>query len=272
MIRVDPALRPRTFGAILDAAFESLRRDLALLASISLLINAPLAAVVLLLLFGGPLLGAPLARALLLPLAAIGAALVLLRPVAQAAIAAAVAERLEEGGEPALPRAYGRALRAALPVIFANVAFWMAAAIGGIFYVAPGLIASGALVLAPPAAALEQKGPFEALGRSYRLLRTHLGRGIGLGLMTLVIYGLLAANLFGGTAAALAALRALLGLRTAYWEAVLSLGNGLYVVAGLLAIYLAVEPYKACLVYHLHLDARVRFEAVDLLRAADRVA
>jgi hypothetical protein len=271
MMRVEPRLRPRTFGGLLDAAFESLRYDLAPLVGISLVVNAPLAAAVLLLLFGVTLLGASFAPAVL-PLAAVAAALFMLRPLAQAAVTAALEERTESGRAPSIRGAYARAAKAGLAVVFADAASFALAAIAGILYVVPGLIVSGWLALAVPAAVLERTGPFESLARSTELLKGRVTRGIEAVVFVLVAAAILALDAHGGITAGLAAARLFLGVDTAYWEAFLSAGNSLYVVALLLLVYLAVEPYRACLFYHLHLDGRVRYEAVDLLRELDRVA
>lgn len=270
MMRVEPRLRPRTFGGILDAAFESLRYDLATLLGISLLVNAPLAVAVLLLLFGATLLGGAFAAALL-PLAVLAALFFLLRPLAHAAVIAALEERTEHGRPPAIGRAYARAGRAALAVVFADMATCALAALTGIFYLLPGVLIAGWFILAVPAAAIEGKGPFEALGRSTKLLKGRLGRGVGAVAFLVVVAGIMTANVLGAVSGGLAVGRELFGLETAYWETFLTVQNGLYVAVVLVAVYLALEPYRACLVYHLHLDSRVRYEASDLIRELDRV-
>jgi hypothetical protein len=271
MIRLETHLRPRAFGEVLDLALESLRRDLPVVAGASLLVNAPLAAGALFLLYGVTVLGRTTVP-FILPLAAALAALVLARSVAQGAVAIAVSIRVEEGREPRLGEALARAARRALPTIFAGLAFWFVAMVGGVLYVIPGLIFSGWCALGVPAAALEGKGPFEAVGRSLKLLKGHATRAMGLTLFTLALYGLLAADAFLGIQGGLAAAEKLFGIDTAYWRNVLTPANGLFASAVLLSIYVVVEPWKACALYHLHLDTRVRYEALDLRRAVERLA
>jgi hypothetical protein len=135
----------------------------------------------------------------------------------------------------------------------------------------PGFVAGGWVVLGVPAAALEAKGPFESLGRSIRLLKGHAARGFWLLVFSLGLHAMLAANVFAVVWGALLAGRHFLGLQTAYYEAVLSPANGIFATVVLLAVYVAVEPWKACAIYHLHLDQRVRFEALDLRGAVDRL-
>jgi hypothetical protein len=271
MIRVESALRPRGFGEICDAAVETLRRDLAVHATASLLVNAPLAAASLGLLWGVTALGKSRAG-WILPLAAAAAALTLLRPLAQGAVALAARERVERGRAPSVALAWRGALRNGLALSFAGVAFWFAALAGGLVYVLPGLLFGGWCALAVPAAALEESGAFSSVFRSVKLLKGHAGRAIALLVFTLVAYGVLVVNAFAAVQGLLLAGRVLLGLRTAYWEAVLSPDNGLFATAVVLAVYVALEPWKACAFYHLHLDARIRYEALDLRQTVERLA
>jgi hypothetical protein len=270
VIHLEQSLRPRGRAEILDVALESLRRDLALIATASLLLNAPLAIAVLTLIYGVTSLG-PSRFRLVLPLSALAAALTLARPLAHGAVARLLAARLEEGRTPSLREAYGAAFRGSLAALFSGLVFWILALGGGVIYVIPGLFFGGWCVLGPVVAALEKKGPFEALSRAGRLLKGHGSRGAGFLTFLLVVYGLLTVNAFAGVQGILFAARALLGLETAYYEAVLSPENGIFATAVVFAIYLAVEPWKSCALYHFYLDARIRNEALDLRGAADRI-
>ncbi len=270
MIRLETTLRPRAFGEILDVALESLRQDLPVIATASLLVNAPLAATIMALLYGVTVLGRATAG-YVLPLSALAAALVLARPLAQAAIAIALRTRIEAGRAPTLREACGGALRRGLSIAFAGFMFWFALLFGGLLYVIPGLFFAAWCALGVPAAALEGKGPFESLARSGRLLKGHTGRSMGLLIVFGAIYVMLAANAFAAIQGVLYLGRVLLGLRTAYYDAVLTIENGLFATAVLLAVYIVVEPWKACAIYHLHLDARVRYEALDLVGAVERL-
>jgi hypothetical protein len=270
VIRVEETLRPRGVPEILDVALESLRRDAGPILAASLLVNAPLAASLLALFHGLSLAVSPATAADLLgPLALLAALLLLARPLAQGTVAALLADRIERGRDPALGPALLTTVRRAIPVVFASVVFWGAALLGGVLYVVPGLLLSATITLAVPAAAVEGRSPFEAIRRSARLLRGHLGRAVGFNAVTLLLYLFAAANAFFAVQGVLLGGRYLLGLRTAYLEAVLVPTNALYASAILLAVHLAIDPWRACALYHLHLDCRVRHEALDLVRAAD---
>lgn len=270
MIRVETALRPRGIPEILDVALESLRRDPGPIVAASLLVNAPLAAALLALLNALSLPVPPAtAAALIGPLALVAAGLILARPIAQGTIANLLADRVERGRDPALGPALATALRRGLATVFASVVFWAAALLGGVLYVVPGLLLSAMITLAVPAAAVEGRTPFESVRRSARLLRGALGRAAGFNAVTVLVYVFAAANAFFAVKGLLLGGRYLLGLRTAWLEALLVPSNGLFVTAILLAVHLALDPWRSCALYHLHLDCRVRHEALDLVRAAE---
>jgi len=270
VIRIESALRPRSFGEICDAALETLRRDLAVHATATLLVSAPLAATIMGLVWAVKALGGKQGL-VVLPLAALAAALTLLRPVALGAVAVAARERVERGRAPRLSTALGTALRSGLSLAFAGIAFWVVALMAGVLYVLPGLLFGGWCSLGVTSAALEGTGPVESMLRSVRLLKGHAGRAIALLIFSSALYAILGANAFAAVQAALMLGSTFLGIETAYWQAVLTPGNGLFATFVMLVVHAAIEPWKACAFYHLHLDARIRHEALDLRRAIERL-
>ena len=124
------------------------------------------------------------------------------------------------------------------------------------------------LVLAAAASAVELKGPFKAMGRSWSLTRGHWWRTLGIILLVAVIVGIIASiittplSMIGGVFAPLDPTTSMEEMMdsTRWWTllsvAVSSLVNALALV------------YSSCLIALLYIDYRIRHESFDLDLAA----
>lgn len=304
-VRRDLAIRPLGVGGMIDRAVALTLRHFRPLFLAMLLIQAP--AFLLLRLTSErtgellPLLADPEALArraagLTLPLAAVGAALLLLQFVATAAATAIVAPSLAPGARapPGLASARATGVAALLqlaallaaPLLGAAPGLWLASRAGSVTTAVIGLggAAAGALALflvallrtalAPSAAAVEGRGGLAALGRSSRLMAPRPGQpfldrpGVRASLLLLTTF-LLALAVNG-----LASLPRLLAARAA-GAGVLALLPGGLPPALELALTLfeacasaALQPFSLTAVAVFYFERRARAEGLDLERWA----
>jgi hypothetical protein len=135
--------------------------------------------------------------------------------------------------------------------------------IGGLLALAAYLCAIAMLFAVLPAIIVEDKGPIEAIGRSFDLARGALGRIVGLMVVTILITYLpvMAVLLVTGGFANLADPNALPDAGQFVTQQILGLGAGVL-----------TTPFMVAVIVLLYFDRRVRTEALDVRMAADRLA
>lgn len=142
------------------------------------------------------------------------------------------------------------------------------AGMGVVFVMVAAVAAAAAYVLVIallfavlPAIVVEDKGPLQAIGRSFDLARGALGRVVGLMLVTLIIVYLpiIAVLWLTGGFADMANPQA----ATGQFGTQQLLGTGVGVLT---------TPFMAAVIVLLYFDRRVRTEALDVQMAADRLA
>jgi hypothetical protein len=292
-----PALRPLSFGEILDGAFTLYRRNFVTFAVTALL---PMAAMMIaMLVLGGGFVAAMTSTD---PAAMIGAAFGGLLVIVLIAVAAMLvmwggltheASQSYTGQPTSLGDGLRAGLRSALPLLAAFVVAGIAGVVavmamgfvGGILMALLGSMGGaagtlggflmfalifaaylgiiGLLFAVAPAVVVERAGPLEALERSFTLARGALGRVIGLMLVTLVItYLPMAAVLAvtGGFAQLVNPQAAPTGAEF-ITQQVLSMGVGIL-----------TTPFMTAVIVLLYFDRRVRTEALDVQMMTDSLA
>lgn len=289
-----PRLRPLGFGEILDDAFTLYRRNFTTFFATALVCVIP--ATLISRAFEGAMISPQLATP------AEAAALLLLVPVTMllwsvlwGALTQETAEAYE-GGQPALKRAYGRALRA-LPAIVAAwilmallgtvlmivvgivaaIAVIPAAALGGddggaVFGAAVGLLAVGVMLLALtslfalfPVIVIERLGPWSGMKRSHMLAKGGRLRIAGIVLVTFLIVllptiGLMAAAGMGAAMWDITAAATLSPIQRFVQQFVTILASAL------------TTPFMVGCFTLLYFDRRVRVEGYDLEAATEALA
>lgn len=288
-------LRPRTFGEILDGAFQIFRRHFITLGVTTLLPSAISAVATI------GLLGAS-ARGELSAAAAIGMGLAWLVIVpATIVVWGALAWQTSEawmGGDVAVSDGYRAGLRSFWRLvgggIVGYVLLWVGmmvvlvpigivaaigvplmaaggdaagAVVGGVMMVGvfvamvlAGVLGGGALVYMLPAIVVEGLGPFRAVSRSWELARGALLRGGGLVMVAMLIAFL-----------PMVAVMLLTGQFTGMFDpsaAPPSLGALVVQQLGMLAVGAFTTPFLVAAITVLYYDRRVRAEAFDVHRAA----
>lgn len=291
-----PYLRPLGFGEILDGAFTLYRRNLVPFLVTALVPTLAMVALFALVGFGGlAALANPDPAALVgvmgsLMLVAVGSGLVymvmwtaLTRQASQGYLGQPVSagDGLRTGFAKLLP-----VLGAAIVTFIALVVAYFAVALVGAFFVGIGAALGGvALVLFAliagvagvgaylcvmamlfavfPAIIVENKGPLEAISRSFDLARGALGRVVGLMLVTLVIVYLpvIAIMWLTGGFAAVTNPDAVPSMGQFAAQQLLGWGAGVL-----------TTPFMASVIVLLYFDRRVRTEALDVQMMTERLA
>lgn len=292
-----PALRPLSFGEILDGAFTLYRRNFVTFAVTALLPTA--AMIIAMLVLGGGYMAAMTSGD---PGAMVGAAfgglllIVLVAAVAMLVMWGGLTHEASQSytGQPtSLGDGLRAGLRSALPLLGAMIVAGIAAVVavmavgfvGGILMALLGsmggaaaalgaflmfvLIAAaylgviGLLFAVGPAVIVERAGPLEALERSVTLARGALGRVIGLMLVTILI-----------TYLPMMAVLAVTGgfAQFANPEAVPS--GGQFITQQLLSMGVGIltTPFMVAVIVLLYFDRRVRTEALDVQMMTDSLA
>jgi hypothetical protein len=292
-----PALRPLSFGEILDGAFTLYRRNFVTFAVTALLPTAAMMIAMLVLGGGymaamtsgdpGAMMGAAFGGILVIGVIAVAAMLVMWGGLTHEA------SQSYTGHPISLGDGLRAGLRSALPLLGAMVVAVVAAVVavmaivflGGILIAILGSMGGAAAVLGSvlmavliaaaylgvigllfavaPAVIVERAGPLEALERSVTLARGALGRVVGLMLVTLVItylpmMGVLAVT---GGFAQLANPQAVPSGTQFITQQVLSMGVGIL-----------TTPFMAAVIVLLYFDRRVRTEALDVQMMTDSLA
>jgi hypothetical protein len=154
-----------------------------------------------------------------------------------------------------------------LPAVF--VATFVALVLmtcGFFLFIIPGLILAAMFFAIVPAIVIEQRDPFEALGRSRRLSKGARLRILGVIMLASLIAGLpiIAFSMIAGVAAAGVAADAQTATLSLQWQAL--------VQAVSLVLSALTTPYSVAAVTLLYVDRRARTEAPDLEEAAARLS
>lgn len=292
-----PALRPLSFGEILDGAFTLYRRNFVMFAVTALL---PTAAIMIafLVLGGGyvaamtsgdpsAMLGAAFGGLMLVGVIATAAVLVMWGGLTHEAAQAytgqptSVGDGMRAGARSALPLLGSMILAGIGLVVIVFVLGFVSAILIPVFAAmgsAVAVLGSLLVVLAVmagylcfiallfavvPAIVVERAGPLEALERSVTLARGALGRVIGLMLVTILITYLpiLAVMAVTGGFAQMANPEALPTASQFITQQVLSMGVGIL-----------TTPFMAAVIVLLYFDRRVRTEALDVQMMTDSLA
>lgn len=146
----------------------------------------------------------------------------------------------------------------------------LAVGVGTLFFLVPGIVAGVLWSLAATAVLAEERSPFDAMGRSYALVRRHFWRVFGaLSGMVLLVMAL---QSIVTTPAQLVNVAGLLRDPEAFFRpstSILAVG-----LQGLLSAVAAVvvAPVSALIVAGIFVDLRLRWEGEDLAAAVDALA
>lgn len=292
-----PALRPLSFGEILDGAFTLYRRNFVTFAVTALLPTA--AMIIAMLVLGGGFLAAMASGD---PTAMMGAAFGALMVVGLIVMLAALvmwggltheASQSYTGQPISLADGLRAGLRSALPLLGAFVVGGIAAmvgvlvlafvggilmavlapmggaaaALGGVlmfvFIFGAYLAVFGLLFAVAPAVIVERAGPLEALERSFTLARGALLRVIGLLVVTLVI-----------TYLPMAAVLAVTGGFAQFTNPGAMPSGTQFITQQVLSMGVGVltTPFMVAVIVLLYFDRRVRTEALDVQMMTDSLA
>jgi hypothetical protein len=283
-----PNLRPLSFGEILDAAFTLYRRNFVRFFGTSLACGAALLVVavvvggsgaVVVSLFGGvmALLGGVLVGAAVAGTAmAMWGALTWQAARAYEGRKASIGDALEASVESAMSLVgvglAGLALLvvAVLPGVMVGVALARmmlpvpAVVLIGAWSIAATVVVFSMLFAALPAVVLEERGPMQAVARSFQLTRGALGQVAGVLVVTLLITALPGM----GVQALTGGFQGLLNPAAAAAQ-----GQGSLVETLLgWVLNLLTAPFLASVCVVLYYDRRVRAEALDVQAITDRLA
>jgi hypothetical protein len=252
-------IRPRTTGEILDDAWRLALADAPLLLALSGLFLAPAILVLLLLLTKAPpgnqLPGfvLPTLLALFWPLTGIGSG------ACQVAF-----RRRAEGEVVTLHGCLGEALRRGLDHTTLRAVVLVFGLLGSLFLLLPGLGLWIAAATAHPILAAGKVRWLPALGAACLESQRQPAKSAGVVLSRLMLLLLAALNLHGFLQVGLWIGDHLAGLDLALADLVLELNNPVYDLCLVLLAWLLLAPYAEASNYLLHVDARARYEGLDL--------
>lgn len=267
------ALRPLSFGELLDTAIGLYRRSFATVVAVSAIFTIPLGVITRLWAVGQAdnLAGLENAAtdeqvaAALLPFlgafASIGLVAMLLNAVVQGATTVVYAGAYS-GHRVAAGPAVRVGLRKALLIILLSIAVWVPAGIGLLLCILPGLALATIWYVAQPVLVIENRGVFRSMGRSSGLVTGQFWRTMGILLMALFLGTVfnvvlsLPLELFGGAVGLLAGT-----------DAASVVANG--AIAGVLSAITA--PFTAAFAVATYFDLRVRKEGFDLVQLIDEL-
>jgi hypothetical protein len=259
LVRSPGIIRPRSAGEILDDAWRMVLGDAPLLLALSALFNVPAAVAVLVVLTQARpeslvwRLLLPAAAACLLPLTGLGSG------ACQEAF-----RRRAEGKPVGLGGCLGGALGRWLDHVTARALVLAGIVLGLLLLIMPGLaVWAGACAVHPILAAGEAR-LFGALEGSAREAPRHAGKALAVTLCRLPLLLLATVNLLALAEVWLWVAGNLGGLDTAATEVLLSPSNPAWLVALLLLAWLLLSPFAEACNFLLHVDARARFEGLDL--------
>lgn len=292
-----PNFRPLGFGEILDGAFTLYRRNLLTFLVTSLVPTVAMAAMFYV--FGGAYFEAVLSGDPTALMSAMGTFFLgmFLGGLAYVVLWAALTREASQAylGQPtSVGDGMSTGLRKLVPVVLAGIVIGFAmmvvifavamvvgvigavagstgstavtVIVGLITFVGMGaayLMAIAMLFAVLPAIVIEDKGPIQAIARSFDLARGALGRIVGLMLVTILITYLpvMAVLLVTGGFANFADPEAMPSTGQFMTQQLLGLGVGVL-----------TTPFMVAVIVLLYFDRRVRTEALDVQMAADRLA
>jgi hypothetical protein len=172
------------------------------------------------------------------------------------------------GGQPVdLARALRDAARGWLPALVAGGAVSVLGVLSGFLFYVPVAVFGGVFLLALPRVVLDGEGPWPAL------TRPHAGRAgrkaLAVNFLFFVLAAALFANIYLLVHLVLALGRSFFDLDVAYLVTVLSLDNGVYVLALACLTLALLEPVRIVCAGLVHLEAKVRREGLDLAPRID---
>jgi hypothetical protein len=241
---VDYQIRAMSFGEILDVGFRIIRNHFVLLVGLQAIIVVPTRLVTDALARGEGAADPFTVLAAMLP---VFLAMLLLQPIIMAAITHAISENY-------LSRSvtFGGALRFALSIVLPLVGTWilasLAAMVGFLLLIIPGLILTLAFAVVTPVMVTEKVFGIRAMERSWELMKGHKLRALGLFIVT----GLLSAVLTAGV-----------DLVAGFLPVIGSIVAG--IVQG------AANAFGVAALVVLYFDIRCRKEAFDLEHLAQQV-
>ncbi len=259
-------IRPRTAGEILDDAWRLVLADAPPLYALCLLFWAP-AAIVLLLLLTTPT-PATFAEESLLP--ALFAVLLPLTGLASGAIQCWLRRRAE-GKVPSLFSSLAEAGRRGLDHAAVRCVVILASLLGSVFLIMPGVAVWVAAATAHTHLASGLDTWTQALGHAGRQSQRHLGKATVVALARVGMVLLAVLNVHGVIQVVLWTGDQMAGLDLAVAEIVLTLANPVYDLVLFLLAGLLLAPYAEACNYLLYVDARARFEGLDLWYRVRRV-
>ncbi|HZU37189.1 MAG TPA: DUF4129 domain-containing protein, partial [Gemmataceae bacterium] len=252
-------VRPRSTGEILDDAWRLFLARPAFLLALSAPFTVPWAAALLL------VLTQPASRnfleAMVLP--AIAAALLPLTGLGAGACQEAF-RRLAQGKTPSLAECYAGAFRHGVYHVVARAVAWGGALVAAVCVVMPGLIVWIGTGPVHAIIAGEDARWWAALTTAGRECQRYPAKALIVALIRPVVLLFAAANLHLLIQGVLWAGSTLVGIDLPHVAVLATLGNMLYDVVLLLFCWLLLVPFAEAANYLLHLDARARFEGLDL--------
>jgi hypothetical protein len=259
-------LRPLAVGEILDGAFTLYRRNFGTFFAIALIPQLPLIAMWLLLpaFLGEGMGGAGVVEAatlLALPYSLL-ATLIVWAGISYATYLA------YDFAPPSAAQALGLGVRRMFALLVAGIIVWLLVTLGFLLLIIPGLIALAMFMLIVPVIAIEDAGPFEALGRSRRISKGGRLRILGVAMLATLIAFLpvMAVSMLVGASLGVGAMLAdAEALAESGWA------GGLFQAFGNLVSALTT-PFSAAAITLLYIDRRARTEAPDLEERLERLA
>jgi hypothetical protein len=252
-------VRPRTLGEILDDAWRLYLHQPLLLLVLSGLFTVPLAIVLLLLLTEPPAETA--AGHLLLP--ALASLLLITTGLGSGACQAAF-HRLAEGKAMTLGSGLRGAFGRGLDHLGARALVLLGLAFGCVFLVIPAVMVWVAGACLHPVLAAEKVPLLGAMQSAAREVQRSPARAFGAVSVRLVLLVFVVLNLYLIVEAVLWVADDLAGLSVPLLPVLCSWRNPTFVTALVLVAWVLLAPYAEAVNYLLHVDARARYEGLDL--------
>ena len=275
-----PELRPLAVGEIVDAAIKLIRANARVLFTISAIVLIPLGLIQGLV----TALGIPdaLATFSTLPvdgsltdeqlndlLATLGQLLLLALATAiitglgsvlvQGASAKALTD-VYQGVDPSWQESLRFGFRRFLPILGATILIGVASVIGLIFCIAPGIWLFTSWSVTVPALVVENKGPVQAMGRSFELVRKRFWPVLGAVALSYLVYFVVSQVIGFITSAA------------TFTGTATPTGGDIWIsVIGSTITSVLVLPFMAAVFIVLYFDLRVRAEGYDLQVMASEI-
>jgi hypothetical protein len=165
-----------------------------------------------------------------------------------------------QGGEPSWQDSLRFGLRRFFPILGATLLIGVASAIGFVFCIAPGIWLFTSWSVAVPALVVESKGPIQAMGRSFELVRRRFWPVLGAVALSYLVY-LIVSQVIGLITSAIT-----------FTGAPTPTGNDIWIsVIGSTITSILVLPFLAAVFIVLYFDLRVRAEGYDLQVMASEI-